>query len=99
MITDYYEITNNSFVHAAVGMTMSLISDLRYRPINIYVQLHLHKIPTFLFCVFTLNYDINKIHISYIAGIGNSPNDLQFLNFKSNQNIRYSIFLFFKEIF
>lgn len=27
MIIDYYEITNNSFVHAAVGMTMLLTSD------------------------------------------------------------------------
>lgn len=27
MIIDYYEITNNSFVHAAVGMTMLLTSN------------------------------------------------------------------------
>lgn len=29
MITDYYEITNNSFVHAAVGMTISFNKRLR----------------------------------------------------------------------
>lgn len=35
MITDYYEITNNSFVHAAVGMTI-VNKRLRYRSNNIF---------------------------------------------------------------
>lgn len=54
MITAYYEITNNSFVHAAVEMTVVNKRSILSPRINIYyLQLHLHKIPTFSFlCIY-----------------------------------------------
>lgn len=56
MIIDYYEITNNSFVHAAVGMTMLFNKRLRYRLNRIYIYNCIYtKYLQFFFCVFTLD--------------------------------------------